>query len=230
MLKWLGRIGGWIDATVSVAFNWQVIVSAVAGVGAGVWAWGTQWGYLPIALTALGVFVAVLWAWNGIIWLRSQRRPTRSMLTFDYSYGLSLEDVIAALDLDNEQNTLEIRLKIRNLTNRPIKVSVERLHIIIEDRFYTIPTAIGFILARVEARIIFPGGGFGRAAYDAFKDRTSGTLEFVIIYGHPEDIFVRRAEKNVNFSIAKHKADGSESVSLNWIVREETDKPLDGRA
>jgi hypothetical protein len=114
---------------------WAVVMSAAIPVGTGWWAWATQWGYLPIFLAGLGVFAASIWSLNGIIWLQHQRRPSRQRISFDYSYGLALEDIIFSHDEGNIENYLEFRLALRNVTNGPLQIKIDRLSFFIEDRF-----------------------------------------------------------------------------------------------
>lgn len=77
---------------VSASSLWPVAVSAVLSLGTGWWASATQWGYLPIFLAGFGIFAASIWLLNSIIWLQRQHRPGRQRISFDYSYGLALEE------------------------------------------------------------------------------------------------------------------------------------------
>jgi hypothetical protein len=202
----------------------SVFVSSVMAAGVAYWTWSTEHGYLPVFFAALGTFVAVVWAINGIVWLRSQARPSKARITFDYSYGLSLEEVRPSLDVENVDNILEIRLYVRNLTNGPMKILIERFHTTIEDRFYTSPKHGQSVLSRAAATTLFPGGGFKKDAFDKFADRATGTLEFSILYGHPEDAFSRRAAKTLRLDLFKRRNDKGElSVNINWIVQAESD-------
>lgn len=187
VVSWLLEIG-----------HGSVALGAAAAAGVAYWTWSIEHGYLPVFFAALGTFVALIWAINGIVWLRSQARPSKARITFDYSYGLSLEDVIPALDLRNLDNTFEIRLRVRNHANGPVRILVEKFYITIEDRFYGSPAQFRSVPPRGAATTLFPGGGFKKEAFDKFADTTNGTLEFSILYGHPEDHLSRRARKYLN--------------------------------
>jgi hypothetical protein len=102
--------------------------------------------------------------------------------SIDYSYALTLEDVIPSFDVTNVNNTLEVRLKIRNHANGPMRFLVERLHTTIEDRFWTTPAKFEGILPRAGGVTLFPGGGFKRDAFDKFADTANGRLDFSILY------------------------------------------------
>jgi hypothetical protein len=204
------------------------VISSIAAAGVAYWTWATEHGYLPVFFAALGTFVAVVWAINGIVWLRSQARPSKARITFDYSYGLSLEEVTPALDVDNVNNTLEIRLYVRNLANGPMKITTEQFDTTIEDRFHMMPTKIEAVLPRAAAITLFPGGGFRKEAFDKFADRTTGTLEFSILYGHPEDQLSRRTTKTLRLGIFKLRNDKGEllSAAINRLVQKESDMAI----
>ena len=218
------QFGTWTWARISDAsvagWLWGLPMSG----GFSYWAWASQWGYLPIALTGLGVFVATIWGINGIIWLHRQRRPSKAQVTFDYSYALALEEVVSSLDVINTDNTLELRLKIRNHANGPMKFLVERFHTTIEDRFWTTPAKIEGVLPRAGGITLFPGGGFKKEAFDKFADKTNGRLDFSILYGHPEDSLSRRATKTLKLDVNKRKDEkGNPIVPINWIIESEND-------
>ena len=220
VITWLIEIIHWLTA------QWSVVVSATLSIGAAYWAWATQWGYLPVALVALGVFVASIWGLNGILWLRRQSRPSRARISFDYSYGLPLENVVGSLDPENKDNTLEIRLVVRNVASGPAKVLLEKMRVTIEDRFVEV-TNIPFVLPRDLRLTVIPNAGFKLEAYRKFKDRTTGQLEYSMLYGHPSEAYSRRATKTLQLDVFKRKNPGKkESLTVNWLLRTEDDLAL----
>ena len=222
LLKRLGRIGGWIDATVSVVFNWQVIVSAVAGFGAGGWAWATQWGYLPIALTGLGVFVAVLWAWNGIVWFRRQKTPAKARVAFDYRYSLALDGVHIAYDPDKEEATLQLGLILHNAAEWPMKYHVKDISVILGDRTIGEPEFInrGGIVSRMSKTIFL----FPSFIKDVVRPNMNGTIKYTIEYGHPDFEFVRISKKHLRLTLKVDE--GQRRASVVHLIQEETDEEL----
>jgi hypothetical protein len=204
------------------------VVSAAFAAGAAYWTWSTERRYLPVFYAALGTFAGIIWGINGIVWLRAQARPSKARVTFDYSYGLSLEDVLPNLDVSNVDNVLEVRSRVRNAANGPMRIKVERFHTTIEDRFYTTLVAIETVLPRGGATILFPGGGFKREAFDKFPDRPTGRLELSILYGHPEDELSRRLTKTLKLSFLKAKSASGEvsAFPISWVNVEETDTPI----
>lgn len=215
----------WTWARISDASVLIWLAGIPVSAGASYWAWVSQWGYLPIALTALGVFVVTVWGINGIVWLKHERRPSKARITFDYSYALAVETVSTSYDPTNSINNLEVRLVIRNHANGPLKILVERLHITIEDRYWTTPpNTINLMLPRVAALTIFPGGGFSKEAVDKFAATTRGRLELSFLYGHPEDKFSRRATKTLRLDVFKRADDqGKITVLVNWLIEAEAD-------
>jgi hypothetical protein len=225
-VEWLGHIH--LVAWLLEITQATTIVALIGAIGAGYWAFVTQWGYLPIALTALAVFGGVLWAINGVVWLRRQRRPSKASVTFDYSYGVVLEAVETSYDANNEGNSFEIRLRIRNHASGPMSFEFERIHVTIGDRFHTAPSGIIGVLSRVEAITIFPGGGFSKEAVARFKERDHGTLEYSILYGHPEDKLSRRSQKTLHLDVLKMEdKNGDLAVSVNWVIRAQSDREIE---
>src|SRR5216683_756795 len=90
-----------------IAAHWSVVVSVLLAMGAGFWTWSAEHAYLPVFLVSLGTFVAVIWAINGIVWLRRQKRPSKARVAFDYSYGIALDEITPSHDEGNEKNCLE---------------------------------------------------------------------------------------------------------------------------
>lgn len=220
LLKWFGRIGGWIDATVSVAFNWQVIVSATVGIGAGAWAWwnwATQWGYLPVALVGLLVFVAVIWLWNGIIWLKHQKRPSKQRTLFDYSYGLDISNVY--LGRDKKDETIQIGVVLKNTASGPVQFYVEDMDVIIENRTLTQPEfkKREGVIPIISERVFF----YPPMPQDYFKDRSRGMLKITIKYGHPELGYLRRIKRKLDLSVRV-----DEKLSCVYLIEEESDAPI----
>jgi len=71
---------------------------------------------------------------------------------------------------------------------------------------------------------LFPGGGFKKEAFDSFGDRSYGTVEVVIKYGHPEDSLSRQWSKRVRLELVKRKGDDGTLVVHNlWSIKEESD-------
>jgi hypothetical protein len=127
------------------------------------------------------------------------------------------------LDLDNQDNTLELRLQLRNTSIRPIRYEMEKLEFRIEGRFVEAKVRSA-ILAAGSTLTIFPHHGFNMAAWKAFKERTSGSIEFSILYGHPEYEHSRRATKKLALLVFKRSQE--KEVAITWTIESETDEEL----
>lgn len=214
------HLATWIAETISG--HWGIAVSGAASIGLGYWAWILQWGYLPVVLVALGVFATGIWALNGILWLARQRRPSQARVAFDYSYGIALDEVIPSHDPNNVDNSLEFRFQIRNVAPGPIKYHAERIDIIVDDdRIRTVRDIKG-VLPR-NSWVLLKVGGFTKAVVDFLPDRTKGSYEYSISYGHPNDKFSHRTKKQITFDLIKHEG---KVTGAPWIIREETDEAI----
>ena len=207
---------------------WTLLVSAINTVATVRWAWVTQWGHLPIYLVALATFTLSIWLINGLIWIARQSRPSHARITFDYSHGLALDGLSLGLDLQNNENTFELRPKFLNVSGGPIKYSVEKLDFKVEDRIVQIKNMSGGVLPKGVGRTFIPNAGFRREAYDQFSDRARGEFEYSLVYGHPDDRdYARRAKGICSLDIFKMKdKDGEPVVTINWIFRDESDTAL----
>jgi len=220
------RITEWLGHIHLATWLWMLAVSIVNGGAVAYltwWQWATQFGYVPIYLAALLAFAVSIWIINGFIWLRGQRRPSPARISFDYAHSLALEHITCGLDQENAENTLEIRPMFRNVANGPIKFNIEKMSTQIEDRIVTIEGINGVIPHGIQ-RTIIPNKGFSKKAYEQFKNRTNGTLEYDIVYGHPDDKPSRRTTSQIHIDIFKRQDDkGKPTVALNWIVRTVSD-------
>lgn len=210
----------------SISGLWPVAVSAVIALGTGWWAWATQWGYLPVFLSAFGIFTASIWLLNGIIWLRRQNRPSKERISFDYSYGLALEDLLITHDDGNNDNYIEFRLAIRNVTNGPVRFNIEKLSFYLEDRFVD-AKSFSSIIPRGTRTTLIPASGFRREAAMNLSDRPKGRIEYSIKYGHPDFAYSWVSEKSLELLMKKFIDDGKVRVrDLTWVIRSENDYPI----
>jgi hypothetical protein len=219
--EWISRARN-IDWLFSIAKQW--VIPVMAAVGTGIWGlrdYLVQWGYLPIAIICLVVFVVTLWGINGIIWFSRQNRPSRARLIFDYSYGIALDEITPSHDIDNDHNCLEFRFQIRNVAPGPMKYNAERIDVIIGDRIRT-ARAIAGILPR-DGRILLRPPGFDKITIDSLENRVSGNYEFSIIYGHPADKYSRKLVKRIHFDLIKRNGIVS---GAPWSILSESDNEI----
>lgn len=203
-----------------IAGSWSVSMSALLALGAGFWTWSAEHSYVPIFLVMLFTFAVTIWAFIGIIWLRRQVRPSKAKLTFEYSYGIALDEIVPSHDKDNQINSLEFRFHIRNVAPGPLKYKAERVDVIIGDRIRTERNLIGVLPRTSWTQLMV--GGFDQEVVGSLEDRTAGVYEMSIIYGHPDDEYSRRAKKRIRFELIKR-----DNIISNapWRILEESDEP-----
>jgi hypothetical protein len=168
------------------------------------------------AIVVTRLLLAPYWIW------KEDRATIRSQ---SYAYGLALTGIQPSLDIENNENTLEIRLFLRNFSGSPIKFVMKRLDEKIEAQLVSTADR-GAVIPRDVQLTFFPSGGFSRQQYDAFKDRTSGTIEYELLYGPPDGPPVRRAIKVLQLTIFIRRSAGNGSPSINWVIEKESDEPI----
>jgi hypothetical protein len=222
MFKWLRRYGAFGSALATtvrlLTSNWMLAVSIVFGFVTSWWAWITQWGYLPVVLFDIFAFGGAVWTLNGVVWFSTRNRPSKQKLTFDYSFGIALDDVIPSHDPENVHNNLEFRFQIRNVAPGPAKYDAERINVVIGDRIRSARNINGTLPRN--SWIQLKVGGFDKDTVDQFPDRIAGTYEYTIIYGHPEDNYTRRGTKRIHFDLVKREG---KVIAAPWNILEEHD-------
>ncbi|SRR6266851_8487549 len=205
----------------NLAAHWLTTLLLFAmSTGLPIWtAISEHWSW-PLAI-ALGVvlFAVGLWIINGIVWLRRQTRPSKAKITFDYSYGIALDDISPSIDPNNETNNLEFRFQIRNVAPGPIKYKAERIDVVVDDRIKSARDITGTLPRN--SWIQLKVGGYEKKIVDTLPDRVAGTYEFSIIYGHPDDEYSRRCKKKIRFDLIKHP-----NVAAPWLIQLETDESI----
>jgi hypothetical protein len=227
MGRWLKRIISfkWVAEFLGAVLSapWSVLLSAGAGICAAIWAWLSQQPLVWVAIAALATFTLLIWMWNGITWARNQKRPSKARISFDYAYGLSLENITLGLDDDGRGDAaLQFGLNLRNATSGPIKYYVEEFDVIVNDRTAALPLFKnrGGPLPR-DARTIFFYPPFSKSVLEECRPRAAGLIKFTITYGHPEAGYSRRAKKRLSFN-----ARLDNKVGLAYVVEDESDEAI----
>ena len=139
MHKWLRNYTVYGNATVTtvqLAWNWGIIVSALATAAVVAWAWwdwATTYGYLPVAIAGLVTFAAIIWIINGVAALRRRGTPTRPKMLFDYSYALALVGAHSGFDKNDEANYYQPGIVWKNAGPAAIKFHVDEFRVVIGD-------------------------------------------------------------------------------------------------
>lgn len=187
--------------------------------GASYWAWALQWGYLPVALTGLGVFVMIIWGINGIVWLRRQSQPAKARMAFDYRYGLALLCLHMGRDEGKEEASFQVGLVLKNASEWPMKYHVEDMNVIVGDRTIAKPNFTntgGLISKGCHTTFYYPP-----FPNSVVKPRLEGIIKLTIAYGHPDFGFVRRMKKTLSASFRLDDKPGAV-----YVIESETDDDI----
>ena len=82
-------------------------------------------------------------------------------------------------------------------------------------------------LAKDQSSLVYLNQGFSLKQLDSFKDRSAGSIEFDIVYGHPDEAPTRRATKKMRLDVFKNLKKGKlETISINWVILNEKDETI----
>jgi hypothetical protein len=204
--------------------QWATLGAGIVSVTWGVWAWVTQWGYLPAATFALVAFTCTILLANGLISLRTRRRPLRETMEFDYSYGLSFEEIHIGIDAGKPEAFFQVAIKLRNATDAPLRYHVDTMHVVVADRTVENPQFLnrdGVIPRGGSTLFFYPA--FPKATLAGLPSRLAGRIEYAIKYGHPEVGYVRLAKKVLGTSYRLDDKPGAMTLIVS-----ESDEPIGG--
>lgn len=213
LLKWLRSLGpiGSVaaDAVQLLTADWKVVVIALTGIIAGIWETLTALVNNRHVQAGLIWFLAFLWTYIGLRALRSQKR---SSVLYDYAYSLATLGVVPQRD---NLGGLVIALNFQNVGIGPIKLKTEAFRIIIGTTIigYPGPTP-DLIIPRASGKSLrhpsFP------AANLPVSQVGTGTIEYVGVYGHPDQQPMRRVKFvwNIQVQNTQPTLSWSDAISL----------------
>ncbi|MDO8813358.1 MAG: hypothetical protein Q7J38_15190 [Gallionella sp.] len=141
----------------------------------------------------------------------------------DYSYGLGYEGVGIGFDEKNDDSTLQVSVKLGNVSRAPLRYKVERFDVVVGDRTIANANYVnqgGFLPLMGHREYRYPS--FKKEAIkDFLGKRLDGSIEIHIIYGHPDHDFVRRMKMKIDISLRLDELPG-----ISDIIREEIDEPV----
>ena len=203
--SWIGRLIGW--GAIALAYlttPWAVAMSAALATWAVLSAAAFKFVSDPHLQTGVQVFLALLWTYTGLRFLEFMRSTSTVKVVPDYRYAINPEGYQVALDEEHPDAAFQLGVHFRNMLNLPLKVRMEQFRLTIEDRVCPDPDNYDdLIIPRVSARGV-RSGAFKR---EAIKDRTSGVLDFTLIYGDPDGEFVRRYHQRLRLNFVFIKDD-----------------------
>jgi hypothetical protein len=230
LLKWLRGFGGagaaLANAIAFLTANWAVVVTTVVSLWVAASEWATKFVQKESTHVFVFVFLAVLWTWIGILFLRDRRKPRETTPAQDYRFGLTFEGVVP-LYTPNSDPALGFILQLRNFSSGPIRYDVKNMDIRIGTRAmpkFTIGTLSAY-MARGAGRTSTPEP-FKKADIAEFigKGLVKGTLECSITYGHPEKPPARKLDLSVDLFL-EFRADGN--LGFNGNITSEQDVALE---
>jgi hypothetical protein len=196
MGKFFSRItaAGTLGATIItyLTAGWGVLISAALAIV--VWAWASlsAWIAAPAVQSAGYVFLFSLWTYIGLSTIIGARKPRLTSTVPDYRYGLTFEGIFPNFLPTNEPAALQFGLQFRNFSSGPLQYHVEYFDFRIGSR--SSPK-----VKRGELTSYLPRGA-GRTSsavpfskkdiVEFFGTSVSGTLDFAVTYGPPDDNYV----------------------------------------
>ena len=237
-LRALGPIGNALaNALAVLTANWPVAMSAIAAILAGALDWLRGVALSPPFVTAVWVFLAVLWTIVGITVLIDRRRPRFVISHMDYRYGLTYEGMqpryLGVNDPLPDAGSLHFVFMIRNFSPGPIRYEVENLEVRLGTR--ATPkiqrgTLSGF-MARGAGRTSQIKGFTKEQLKEFYKhsdvnDPAKGTIEISYLYGPPDGPPVRRLRMSLEFWVMFNQ-EGAGPLGWQDGIKSEDDEPLE---
>jgi hypothetical protein len=175
----------------------------------------THWFWFIFGLVS-GIAGSLWIAW----WILPPRSGSAKEPSIDYAHSLAFQGLQHSLDTGNSANTYEVRLILRNTSAGPVKYRVEKYECTIDSIIVKATHAMGNVISKDGIGAFYPNIGYSKGQYAALKDRSTGTLELTIAYGHPDKPPCRRLYKLLRLDFFKKKK------TLNWTVLNESDEPI----
>ncbi|SRR6266699_957471 len=177
----------------------------------------------PTSLIVAGCLV--VFAGGVLLYERAIPKPTL-VSPIDYSYGLAFNGLQPSLDKNNSVNRFEIRLLLENKVDGPLKFHLEKMVTSISG-FSVITQDKQAILPKGGKMTFYPSGGLSAKQYLSLNSRPTGTLEAVIVYGHPDQGFSRRSILDLHLDIfRKNVGKKNEDASMNWIITKQIEEQI----
>lgn len=201
--------------------NWGFIFTIASSFSVAILAKINQLGYLQLVIYTLVTFTCALFIYNGFIWLKSQKRPSNERLSFDYSYGLALEDIHVGLE---GQEILQLGIKLKNTSGMPLKYCVKNIFMRIGDRVVPFPSFLnsGTVISTGMSSTYFYPPFINKEVVSSLDKKQRGTIEYTIEYGHPEIGFVRSTHKKLELTLLRV----GQEISCLHLIAEESEESI----
>jgi hypothetical protein len=226
-LQKLGLFGSVLMALINVlTINWIALVAVIVSIYVATEGWTSQFVQKTSTRVFAEVFLAVLWSWIGLLYLRDRKRPRVITVAQDYRYGLTIEGVAINHNPLIEDAALSFPLMLRNYSPGPIRYEITQFDVRIGTR--SLPKLkkgeLAGYMARGGGKTTWPDPFKKPDIQEFYEKRATGTIEALIIYGHPEQKPVRQLRLVANLILELRE---SAPTGFNANVVEETDLPIE---
>lgn len=231
-LRGLGPVGSAAaDVVTFLSTNWVPVMGTIVAIGASLNEWATNVVHSPVVQTFFEAFLATLWTLVGILYLYDRTKPRSVKVAADYRYGLTFEGIAPNIDPGNDDLWIGFLIQLRNFSQAPIKYTVDQFDFRIGSRALPKPSKVldGY-LPRGGGKAICPSRFSKDDVREFFGRRVTGTAEFSITYGHPEEPPLRRLK--LSFAVTLHiAADGNitqeSPLGFGADILSETDESIE---
>ena len=157
------------------------------------------------------------------VWAKEREARNVAEQKLRHAYGLSLE-AGTSLDKINRENTLKIRLTIRNTTQIVLSWTLESLEIeFIGIKIIKQTSDVAFILHPGNTMTWFPAEGLSHSQYEDLPRESQGRVRYRISYGLADEQPDRQAEGEIMVDILKVADNG---VDCHWRIQSQSDQAI----
>ena len=227
---WMGHLGNVISALTA---PWLLGISILLGAVSFIWdSFADLAGDSRIQIVA-GVFISALWSLIGIKWLFREGRPLRVRIDHDLPYSLIFEQLQPIWNQES-QFPLAMNFVFRNVGSVPIKVRLDEIDFIIDDRILPdSPRPGDLVLARLAQRGIQTPGFKKEAFPGSIKGQINGKIRLKVLYGYlnedtTEAKFQRKLEVNIDLFLELQN-EGKTLSFLGNIINEKESAVLQNK-
>lgn len=222
---WLGHLGNVISALTA---PWLLGISIVLGAVSFVWDSFAVLASDSRIQIAGGVFICALWSLIGIKWLFREGRPLSVRINHDLPYSLIFEQLQPVWNPES-QFPLAMKFVFRNVGSVPIKVRLDEIEFIIDDRILPdSPRPDDLVLARLAQRGIQTPAFKKEVFPGSITGPINGKIRMKVFYGHlnedtTEAEFQRKLEVNIDLFLEVQN-EGKSLAFLEHIKNEKESK------
>lgn len=213
---WLRRVWDWIGHTGTAWWLIQLFVGPAVGMMTLIKGMAET---IPMAYAITAAIVSA----GGTIYFLNQIALFSRRWREGYAYGLAYIGPLLGYNTNQANAALQLGIVIVNVSDRPLRYSVKRLNVIVENTTLTNPTYVsmgGFINRNTQRQFSFPA--FTKAQIEQFigKSGLNASLSYEILYGHPDGPNVRKLEMDLSLTLNLTSHD---KFGVRDVIQKESD-------